>query len=622
MRKTRIMGTPVSHKIFDKAVDRVAVLLVFLLSLIPLAFKLLQEQFSVIIFNSDAVVSNIFFLFACAAGIITWRSGKHISLASLSDRLSPKAQPLTLQIRTGIESAVLTALFFASCSRVFSAFEPGSTVAGIPLVAVFAVLPLTYLALAVSLWLRKPLRASAFLGAAVGLAVSGGTIANAWYALASSVPPVFDEANARWCVFAGQAAAPLVLLLVASAFFGVPLFIVLNGVAYVAFSQGGGYVDVLPLESYQMLTDKTIAAIPLFTITGYVLSRGSAGRRLVDVFRACFGWFRGGAIVAVVVVATFFTTFTGVSGVTILALGSLLTVLLTGSGYPQDRARSLATASGAIGLLFPPSAAVIMYGSTNYFSVDIVALFKGALIPGCLLALGTIFVGFLFDKNAARPPFSAPEAFTALKNAAFEFLLPVFFCVGYFTGIFSLTESAAFAALYAIFLTAVVRRDFSGREALRVVLESIPVSGGVLFILASARGLSYFLMDANIPAQLSELVLRYVSSKYAFLLLLNFALIAVGCLMDTYSAILIVSPLVIAVAEPFGLSPVHTGVIFLMNMQLGFLTPPVGMDLFIASYTFNVPVFRVIRGVLPYLAVQFAVLLLVTYIPWFSTALQ
>ena len=232
-----------------------------------------------------------------------------------------------------------------------------------------------------------------------------------------------------------------------------------------------------------------------------------------------------------------------------------------------------------------------------------------------------IALGIFFDKDSKRVPFSFREALKALKHAAFELLLPVFIIAGYFGGFFSLFQAASFAVLYAAAVGIWMRKDYTLKEAFGLIVEALPVTGGVLAIFGAARGLSYFLLDANIPAVLSDFVLTFVGSKYVFLLLLNCVLLIAGCLMDVYSAILIVSPLIIPIAESFGIHPVHTGVIFLMNMQLGFLTPPVGMDLFIASYAFETPMVKVIKGILPFLLVQFIVLMLVTYIPFFTLAL-
>jgi tripartite ATP-independent transporter DctM subunit len=603
--------------------------------ILTLVFK--SGTLTLMVLNSYTILVNLLFLFACIVGVITWRENRHISLASLTEHLPPVPARIVRSVILLVVPLILTALFTSALSATVTAFEQSDTMLGIPLRTIFSVLSLSYLAMLVITLHRsfKPLtgdpaaganrtKAEPYLavgGVLLGLIPSTGPIAGIFYTTLSSSPPILDTLFNAWCGFASTVTAPLVIILIFLAFLGVPLFLVIAAIAYVAFSQGGGYVEIIPLEAYSILTDRSIAAIPLFTIAGYILSQGSAGKRLVQVFHSWFGWFRGGIVVAAVVVAAFFTTFTGVSGTTILALGPLLLVILTGAGYPEDRARSLITSSGALGLLFPPSVAIIMYGTTNMYSVDVIELFKGAIIPGCILALGMILLGILYDKKGGRSPLSFTAAKTALKDGTFELLLPLFICIGFFTGFFSLTEAASFAVLYSIVLETFIRKDFTIRTIMPAIAESLPVSGGVLFILASARGLSYFFMDANIPALVSDMVLSVLSSKYVFLMIMNCVLFVVGCLMDIYSAIMIVSPLIIPIAESFGISPVHTGVIFLMNMQIGFLTPPVGMDLFIASYTFGIPVFKIVRGVLPFLLTQVVILFLITYVPWFSTVL-
>jgi tripartite ATP-independent transporter DctM subunit len=611
----------VNTAVKKRVIDLVCLFFVLILPLLTLIFKFAEGVLKLVIIKSGPILANALFLFSCVVGVVTWREGRHISLASLTSRLPQKAAGTVAVVQHFTVPLVFTVLFFLSFSQMFASFDKNQTVLGIPLIVIFAALPLSYLAM-LALFCRAPEhRAAAGLGIAGGLFLASGPIAGVLYSIFGAAPAFLDTWFALWCAIAGKATLPLVLALIALAFLGVPLFIDMSAISYIAFSQGGGYVEILSLEAYNNFTDKTVAAIPLFTIAGYVLSHGSAGNRLVAVFQSLFGWFRGGVVVATVIVTAFFTTFTGVSGTTILALGPLLVVILTGSGYAKDKAHALITSSGALGLLFPPSMAIIMYGTTNYFSVDVMQLFMGALIPGVLLSLSMISLGIFYDTKKDRSRFSLVQAGGAAKNAAFELLLPVFICLGFFTGTFSLNESAAFAVIYAVCLETFVRKDFTLKRMGAVIIESLPVSGGVLFILAAARGLSYFLLDANIPARVSELVLTFVSSKYVFLILLNGVLFLVGCLMDAFSAIMIVSPLIIPIAEAFALSPVHMGVIFLMNMQIGFLTPPVGMDLFIASYTFNVPVFKVVRGILPFLVIQVVILFLVTYVPWFSTAL-
>jgi len=267
----------------------------------------------------------------------------------------------------------------------------------------------------------------------------------------------------------------------------------------------------------------------------------------------------------------------------------------------------------------PPSLAVIVYGATNFMTVNIFDLFKGAVLPGVLLALSMMAIGIIKDKNSKRIRFSKAALFQSFKAGFFELLLPILIAIVYFGGCFSLFETAAFTVLYSFVLEVFIRKDLNIKKALDIILQSIPVAGGVLVIIGAAKGLALFLVYAGIPEMLSDFAITFVGSKVLFLLLLNILLLVVGCIMDLYSAILVVSPLIIPVAESFGIHPVHTGVIFLTNLALGFLTPPIGMNLFIASYTFKKPVIKIVKSILPYLAVQFVILLLITYIPWFST---
>ena len=269
-----------------------------------------------------------------------------------------------------------------------------------------------------------------------------------------------------------------------------------------------------------------------------------------------------------------------------------------------------------------------MYASSNYTVItqfapgfDVITLFVGALIPGAIMALSMIALGIIFDNKQDRPPFSIKAIGKSFLGCVPELLLPVLICVTYFTGFFNLFQVSSFAVIYAVALVFLFRRDFNVKETARVVADSVPVSGGILFIIAAAAALSYWMQDENIPENVTLFITTYVKNKYVFLLLMNLALLVVGCLMDIYSAILLVSPLFLYSAASFGIPVVQAGVIFIMNLSIGFLTPPVGMDLFISSYTFKKPVGQVIKGVLPFLLVQLIVLLLVTYIPFFTTCL-
>ncbi len=602
----------------------VVVSVVILLCALPFVQLFSEKLLGVVINDIDIMMVNLVFLFSCFATAITWRNNKHICIATVDQMKDGPLKNSIAIIKAIIIPAILIALFFAAFSEFFILYYPEDKVWGIQLRLLFAFLPLSYLAMVIMILLKKEYRFFSFLGLALGFFISSGQIANIVYALFQPDNlSLYDAMWSLWIAFSEIALVPLVLFLIVCAFLGVPLFLVLAALAYVAFSasSGGFEVRLIPVGTYSILTDKSIAAIPLFTIAGYILSKGSAGKRLVDIFSAFFGWFKGGTIVATVLVAAFFTTMTGISGATILALGALLTSVLTGVGYSKDRGESLVSSSGALGLLFPPSLAIIMYGTTNYFSVDVFQLFKGAIVPGIVLSVSMVCVGIYYSKGAKKVSFSTEKLLSSLKNGFFEILLPVCIIGGYFGGLFSLFQTAAFAVLYTFVVSVWVRRDFTLKKAVSIIIESLPTTGGVLAIFGAARGLSDYILFSDIPFILSDFVLTYIDSKIVFLLLVNLVLLVVGCLMDIYSAILIVSPLLIPIADSFGINPVHMGVIFLMNMQLGFLTPPVGMDLFISSYAFDKPVIKVVKGILPFLLIQFIVVLLVTYIPWFTTVL-
>ena len=616
----------------QKIEDGISTALVAILALMPLVLKFVQGVLHIPVPGADVAVLHFVFLFACIAGIVTWRDDRHLSLASFSEKFPPILQLIFREICNAVTLCILTSLFLNSLCQLVNPLQFSESFWAIFTTRFFfAFLPVCYLAMVI-MTAHKKIKSeekkfswiSIVVGLFLGLLISQSSVTGIAYymfgATNETVPILYKLSNA-WIGFSRFLCWPLVVIMVFLAFIGLPLFLVLAGISYIAFSQGGGYVDVIPLETYRILTDRNIAAIPLFTIAGYILSQSSAGQRYVKVFGAMFGWFRGGTVVAAVIVTTFFSTFTGVSGVTILALGSLLSVVLTGSGYSRDNAESLVTSSGAIGLLFPPSAAIIMYATTNYFSVDVIELFKGALLPGLLMASAMIGVGVFFDRQKTRPKFSGREIGNALLECIPELLMPIFICVLYFKGIFDLLEVASFAVLYAFVLSTFVRRDFSFAKSCGVIASSVPVSGGVLFILGAASGISYFILDAQIPAMLTDFITHYVHSPFLFLILMNIFLLIIGCLMDMFSAILIVSPLLLPLAESFGIPAVQAGVIFLMNLSIGFLTPPVGMDLFISSYAFEKPLPKVIKGILPFLLFQVIVLLMVTYIPWLTSAL-
>lgn len=570
-------------------------------------------------FDAEVGIANLTFMFACFAGVFTALKNKHLNISVVSERLTEKTALIVNNVIKTMSIGILVALFFATFPNIISIINPGETVWAIPVRAIFFILSLMYLGLVIIEIKRSNSLVVNIIGVTLGVLFSLGSILGSLYGLFQLETTLLSSIFDGIVAFAKIILPLLVIAFIVLAFFGMPLYIVLSGIGFFCFLQGGGYVDVLSMEAYSILSDTSMTAIPLFTIAGCLFAEGSAGKRLTAFMNEAVGFLRGGTIITAVLVSTLFTTFTGASGVTILALGGVLSLILIGTGSKKDEAEALITASGAIGILLPPSLAVILYGVTNIFSgANVIDIFKGAILPGFMLALATIITGIIRDKNKNRTKFSVQRLGSTFIQSIVELSLPILVFGFYFSGLLTLVQTAAFAACYAFAIVVFIRKDYTLKDAFNSILNSTPIVGGVLIIVAVAKGLAAFFIDANVPGILSDFVLAHISNKNVFLLLLNLLLLVVGCIMDLYSAILVVSPLIIPIADSFGIAPVHIAVIFLTNLSLGFLTPPVGMNLFIASYTFKKPVLKIARDVMPYLIIQLIILLLVTYIPWFS----
>jgi tripartite ATP-independent transporter DctM subunit len=324
-------------------------------------------------------------------------------------------------------------------------------------------------------------------------------------------------------------------------------------------------------------------------------------------------------IIATVIICAFFTSFTGASGVTILALGGILfTVLSEHTKYPEKFSIGLLTSVGSVGLLFPPSIPLILVATLS--ETDLFKMFAGGLLPGIILVAAVTGFGIAASVRIKIPvePFRLRGALSSLKGSCFEIILPFFLVISYFSGFLSLVEIGATAVIYIFIVEVFLHRDIALKDVSRVFLKAVPITGGVLAILALSQSLSFYIIDTNAPASLAEWMLAAISSKYLFLLLLNLVLLVVGCLMDIFSAILIILPLIIPLGQAYGIDPVHLGIIFIINLEVGFLTPPVGLNLFLASYRFKKSFVEICRCVYPFLIIQFAVVLLVTYVPSLS----
>jgi tripartite ATP-independent transporter DctM subunit len=426
-------------------------------------------------------------------------------------------------------------------------------------------------------------------------------------------------------VFEGAPLLPWALAILAAGVLGMPIFALLGGIAMIAFFVDGSRPIIPLIKAYEELTSPAanLAAIPLFTLTGFFLAEGQSSMRLLRALRAVFGWAPGGTAVAAATLCAFFTLFTGGSGVTILALGGLLLPALLKEGYRERFAIGLLTASGSLGLLFPLSVPLILYGIVAQ-QVAIEDLFLGGIVPGVLMLalLAALGVREAHKTHATRTPFRIGDMAAALWDAKWELALPVVVLWALFGGYATTSESAAIAALYALVVQRFVHRDVpTFKDVVRVAGECVALVGGVLVILSIAVGLTNYLVNAQVPTLLIEWTQAHIQSKWAFLLALNVFLLLVGTVMDIFSAIVVVVPLLLPLADAYQISYVHLGVIFIANLELGYLHPPLGLNLLLASYRFKKPVLEVTWATLPMLGILALGVLLITYVPWLTLGL-
>ena len=410
-----------------------------------------------------------------------------------------------------------------------------------------------------------------------------------------------------------------ILLILFSIYKGAPIFIGLGGLAILFFWQDYTPLSAIPAEAYRIVVSPTLSTIPLFTLAGYILAESRASERLVRLFRASFGWIPGGTPIVLVLLCGFFTALTGGSGVTILALGGLLYPLLMKEGYSKEFSLGLITVAGSLGLLFPPSLPLIIYGVTAAVSVK--TIFLAGIVPGFLrvVMIGGWAVWQGEAQHIKRHKFNLTEIKKSIIETKWEAMIPFFILFGIFGGFTTLVETAALTVVYVFIIEVFVYKDLKSKDLRKIILDCSTLIGGVLIILGVAMGLTSYLVDAQVPFKLLAWVKTFISSKLVFLLMLNIFLLAVGCMMDIFSAIIIVVPLITPLGAYFGIDPVHLAIIFIANLELGFLTPPVGMNLFLSAYRFDENMPTIYKSTLPFFMVMLLSVLAITYIPILST---
>lgn len=407
-----------------------------------------------------------------------------------------------------------------------------------------------------------------------------------------------------------------------AALIGAPLFAVILAAAMLGFYAQEVPLSVITIELYRITETPLLLALPLFTFTGYLLAEGNTSSRIVRLTSAFFGWMPSGLAIVALLTCAFFTAFTGASGVTIVAIGALLLPALTKAQYPERFSLGLVTTSGSLGLLLPPSLPLILYGiiaqQMGYGEeVQIKTLFVAGILPAILmiLLLGLYSLWANRDNPIPLTPFSWGEARAALWDARWEIPMPIFVLGGIYGGFFAVSEAAAATALYVLVMELFLYKEIRIRELPSIMQKSMVVVGGILLILGVSLAFTNFLVDAEVPTHLFELIQNSINDKLTFLILLNIILLILGAILDIFSAIVIMVPLLLPVAIGYGIDPVHLGIIFLANMQIGYFTPPVGMNLFIASYRFNKPITELYRATLPYMFVLMAAVLVITFVP-------
>ncbi len=414
-------------------------------------------------------------------------------------------------------------------------------------------------------------------------------------------------------------------ILILLALLGAPLFTVIIAAAMFGFYTAQIDLSVMAIELYRIADTPILLALPLFTFAGYILGESNTSQRLVHLTQAFLGWIPGGLAIVAFVVCALFTAFTGASGVTIVAMGALLYPALKQAGYPKDFSLGLVTTSGSLGLLLPPSLPLILYGIIAQqmgggIEISIEDLFLAGIFPALLMIVMLSLWSVWANRGNPVPltKFSLKNCGSAMRAAAWEIPLPIFVFIGIYSGYFAVSEAAAVTAMYVLVVEVLIYKEITLSRLKEIIRESMIMVGGILLILGVSLAFTNFLIDAEAPMMLFQLCQTFVSSKLVFLILLNVFLLLLGAMLDIFSAIIIMVPLMLPVALEYGVDPVHLGIIFLANMQIGYFTPPVGMNLFIAGYRFNKPIVEIYKATIPFMLVLLLSVLIITYWPALS----
>ena len=616
------------NKKSDNILIFISTVLVLLLAAIPALEILVRLFLNTGVTASYSITRYIVLWIAFTGAYLATAADNHLSIEAGKKYLPLKFKPAVYAVSKIIVISILTAFLAASISFIYIVFDADEKTGIISTRFLTAIIPvcLAGMIFRESSEIFKSDNAFSFKSGFIilfisllsGLFLSISSVTNFMHIQFDNPPEFIDILFEKSILILTVLKLPVIFMIIISGVLGTPIFIVLGGITYILLSVSGGYTEIAVNEMYAVLTGNMIPAIPLFTITGFILSESRAGERMIDFFKKAFGWFPGGIIIAVVVISAFFTTFTGASGVTILALGGILFMILEEYGVDIKFRTGILTSSGSIGLLFPPSLPIILYGIIS--NIDIKNLFIAGILPGVLLVVSLSAAGIVYTRKhkIKTEVFSPVEIIRSMKNTFWELLLPLIILVSYFSGLTTIVETGAVAVIYVLFIETFIYKNLNFAKLIIVVKKSVPVIGGILIILGMSKALSFYMIDEMIPQRLSEWIAARITSKIVFLILLNIILLLTGCLMDIFSAIIVVVPLIVPLGEIYGINPVHLGIIFLANLELGYLTPPVGLNLFLASYRFEQPLEDVYISIIPFFIIMLFAVLIITFVPQLS----
>ncbi len=593
---------PVPQTRTTQVVGLVVGVLGLIMIMVPATQTLARRFLSTDITGASTIVQHLTLWVGFLGAFLATVSGKHLSLSTVEaipQRFRPAAAFITRTVATSI-SALMA---FASYKVVQADSGSERTLfLGIPVAASEAIMPITFALMAGRFAMGTP-QAPAKWKERIASAV----IAAACFLIGQVAP-------------SGVLVGLLGVVLLLAFLVGSPVFIAMAGTAMLLFWKDGTPIASVPAETFRLVSSATLPAIPLLTIAGYVLAEGGSARRLVKAYKGFFGWLPGGVAVMATVVCAIFTTFTGGSGVTILAVGGILLPMLLEEKYPEGFSLGLVTASGSLGLLFPPSLPVILYAVVAQVPVE--RLFLGGLVPG-LLMIGMVAAYGMYmgiKHKVARQQFKPKDAVVGLWEAKWDLGLPTIVVGAVVSGYATVVEAAALGCAYALVVEMVIFRTIHPwRDLPRVLATASTLVGSVVILLGVAMGLSSWLVDAEIPTAMLEWTTTHIKSPWLFLLALNVGLLMLGSVLEIYAAIVVLAPLIAPIGVAYGIDPIHLGIVFLANLELGFLFPPMGLNLFLSSSRFQKPLPYLYARTLPFLIILAVGVLLITYLDPMTT---